>query len=106
MKQVFYDPQRKRWKRFRRVLDVTAVALDVVLIAFFVSVLRRQASTRAVAALAESGITRHCGRPNKKAAQRPTHRRTHRAASEMALNQDEGLRAAFFFNLMRRATRL
>jgi len=95
MKQVFYDPQRKRWKRLRRVLDVTAVALTVVLIAFFVSVLRRQAlpelllpsQKRNYKALRQAEI--------KKAAQRPTHRRTHRRPSEMALNQDEGLRAAF-----------
>jgi hypothetical protein len=24
-KQVFYDPQRKRWKRLRRIIDVAAL---------------------------------------------------------------------------------
>jgi len=24
-KQIFFDPQRKRWKRLRRIFDVTAV---------------------------------------------------------------------------------
>ena len=34
-KQVFYDPQRKRWKRLRRILDVLAL-LGLVLISVFV----------------------------------------------------------------------
>ncbi len=42
MKQVFYDPQRKRWKRLRRVLDVSAVVLTVVLAVFAFSVIKRQ----------------------------------------------------------------
>jgi hypothetical protein len=42
MKQIFYDPQRKRWKRLRRIMDVTAVVSTIVLIVFFLSVVKRQ----------------------------------------------------------------
>lgn len=95
MKQVFYDPQRKRWKRLRRVLDVTVVALTVVLIAFFVSVLKRQALPELLLPSQKRNYKALRQAEVKKAAQRPTHRKTHRRPSEMALNQDEGLRAVF-----------
>src|ERR1035437_3163915 len=41
-KQIFFDPQRKRWKRLRRVLDVTAVVFTLVLAAFIFNVMRFQ----------------------------------------------------------------
>ena len=30
-KQIFFDPQRKRWKRLLRILNVTAVVSTLVL---------------------------------------------------------------------------
>jgi peptidoglycan-N-acetylglucosamine deacetylase len=42
MKQIFYDPDRKRWKRLRRVMDIVAVSSTVILILFFLNVVRRQ----------------------------------------------------------------
>jgi hypothetical protein len=41
-KQVFFDPQRKRWKRLRRILDAAAVTFTLVLAAFIFNVLRNQ----------------------------------------------------------------
>ena len=41
-KQIFFDPQRKRWKRLRRILDATAVITTLVLAAFIFNVLRSQ----------------------------------------------------------------
>ena len=41
-KQIFFDPQRKRWKRLRRILDVLAVVSTLVLAGFVVDVLRNQ----------------------------------------------------------------
>ena len=41
-KQIFFDPQRKRWKRLRRILDATAVIFTLVLAAFIFNVLRNQ----------------------------------------------------------------
>src|SRR5580698_8849942 len=100
MKQVFYDPQRKRWKRLRRVFDVTAVLSTVVLVFFFLSVIKRQTlpelllptQKRNYKALKEQRI----GDQLKKNASRWTRRKTHRRPSEIPLNTDEGLRAAFY----------
>jgi hypothetical protein len=29
-KQIFFDPQRKRWKRLRRILDIAAIVTTLV----------------------------------------------------------------------------
>ena len=39
-KQVFYDPQRKRWKRLRRIFDVAAVFGTIVGVLFIIGLLR------------------------------------------------------------------
>ena len=39
-KAIFYDPQRKRWRRLRRVFDTIAVLLTIVLITFIYSLFR------------------------------------------------------------------
>jgi hypothetical protein len=41
-KQIFFDPQRKRWKRLRRIFDVTAVISTLVLAGFVFNVARNQ----------------------------------------------------------------
>ena len=41
-KQIFFDPQRKRWKRLRRVFDISAVVFTLVLAGFIFNVLRFQ----------------------------------------------------------------
>ena len=105
MKQVFYDPQRKRWKRFRRVLDIAAVLLTVVLIVFAVSAYRSAALP---------GLLLPTLKPNYKALPtkqrqeelrralraRDRKRRRHlkRRASDVVLNQNQPIRAAFYEN--------
>ena len=41
-RQIFYDPERKRWKRLRRVLDLVAVVSTFLLVAFFLGVIHRE----------------------------------------------------------------
>ena len=41
-RQIFFDPQRKRWKRLRRVLDATAVLFTLVMAGFIFNVLHNQ----------------------------------------------------------------
>jgi cellulose synthase/poly-beta-1,6-N-acetylglucosamine synthase-like glycosyltransferase/peptidoglycan/xylan/chitin deacetylase (PgdA/CDA1 family)/spore germination protein YaaH len=102
MKQVFYDPQLKRWRRLRRVLDVTGVVSTVVLVIFFLSVIEQQrlpdlflpTQKRNYKALKETRI----GDQLRKNAARSSRRKTFRRPSEVPLNTDEGLRAAFYMN--------
>jgi peptidoglycan-N-acetylglucosamine deacetylase len=101
MKQVFYDPKQRRRKIIRRVTDVSLVALSLILAGFFFSVISREtlpelllpAQKRNYVALKER-------QPElaRRAAAHPSRRKTHRLPSEIELNQDEGLRAAFYTN--------
>ncbi len=99
MKPVFYDPQRKRWKRLRRLIDVVAVLSTLVLVLFSVGVLRKDQLP---------GLPFPGGRHNVRAyvpaatlklkGARPARRKTHKRPSDVMLNQEEGLRAAFYTN--------
>lgn len=102
MKQVFYDPNLKRWKRLRRITDVAFVIATLVGIVFIFTVVKRQplpdllmpTQKRNYKALKE----RRIGDQLKKNLARPARRKTQRLASEVPLNEDEGLRAAFYQN--------
>jgi cellulose synthase/poly-beta-1,6-N-acetylglucosamine synthase-like glycosyltransferase/peptidoglycan/xylan/chitin deacetylase (PgdA/CDA1 family)/spore germination protein YaaH len=97
-KQIFFDPQRKRWKRLRRVLDVTAVVTTLVLAAFIFNVLRSQPLPELLLptpkhnykALRENTTLRTAKTP------RPARRKTSRKPSEIPFNTGEGLRAAYY----------
>jgi cellulose synthase/poly-beta-1,6-N-acetylglucosamine synthase-like glycosyltransferase/peptidoglycan/xylan/chitin deacetylase (PgdA/CDA1 family)/spore germination protein YaaH len=99
-KQIFFDPERKRWKRLRRVLDVTAVASTLVLAAFIFNVLRYQRLPELLLPvpkhnykallLDQSPLLRNAK------GQRPARRKTDRKPSEIPFNSGEGLRAAYY----------
>jgi cellulose synthase/poly-beta-1,6-N-acetylglucosamine synthase-like glycosyltransferase/peptidoglycan/xylan/chitin deacetylase (PgdA/CDA1 family)/spore germination protein YaaH len=98
-KQIFFDPQRKRWKRLRRVLDASAVLSTLVLAAFIFNVLRFQ---RLPELLLPTPRHNYKALPDRTAAQRgaknalPARRKTARKPSEIPLNSGEGLRAAYY----------
>ncbi len=96
--QIFLDPDRKRWKRLRRIFDVAAVLSTLVLVTFIISVYRRQTlpelllptQKRNYKALKEN-------QPSFKAkGARSTRRKSKRRPSEIPLNTEEGIRAAFY----------
>jgi peptidoglycan-N-acetylglucosamine deacetylase len=98
-KQIFFDPQRKRWKRLRRILDVTAVVTTLVLAGFIFNMLRSQplpelllpSFKRNYRALPDRGAALRGAKP-----QRPTRRKTDRKPSDIPFNTGEGLRAAYY----------
>src|SRR3974377_2280260 len=98
-KQIFFDPQRTRWKRLRRILDVTAVITTVVLALFIFNVLRGQ---RLPELLLPSQKHTYRGLQNRTQInhnarrRRPARRSTARKPSEIPFNTDEGLRAAYY----------
>src|ERR1700687_6166412 len=99
---VFYDPRRARWKRLRRLVDVTVAALSALIIFFVYTTLKDERlpellfspQKRAFKALKESEKDKARDR-QKKLANR-VHRRSKLPASEVKLNQQEGIRAAFY----------
>ncbi len=100
-KPVFYDPQRKRWKRLRRVFDVLALFGLLVGTIFLVGLLRMKplpeliltAQTRNYRALT------YRPKPVTKVGQKAAlsaHRKTQIKPSDVTLNAGEGLRAAYY----------
>jgi peptidoglycan-N-acetylglucosamine deacetylase len=97
-RQIFFDPQRKRWKRLRRILDVVAVFSTLILVLFFLNVLKNQhlpeillpTPKRNYRAIQEQAVAFR----NKYA--KPTRRKTSRRPSDIPFNSGEGLRAAYY----------
>ncbi|MGD0892888.1 MAG: glycosyltransferase [Terracidiphilus sp.] len=97
-KQIFFDPQRKRWKRLRRILDASAVVLTLVLAGFIFNVLRAQHLPELLLPTPKHNFKALPDRDVllKAAKVRPTRRKTGRKPSEIPFNTGEGLRAAFY----------
>jgi len=104
MKQpVFYDPRQARWKRLRRLFDVLGIGVMLLVIFFIYNALRGeqlpeliwQAQKKPFHALKENEKEKAKERRRKQAAQRST-RKTKPNPSLVALNSDEGVRAAFY----------
>ena len=99
--QVFYDPQRKRWKRLRRIFDVLALIGLIVGIIFVVGLLRVKPMNELLLPAATHNYRALDGRPapatkpNQKLRRSP-HRKTDKAPSDIPLNSGEGLRAAYY----------
>ena len=99
IKQIFFDPQRKRWRRLLLILNVTAVISTLVLAVFIFNVLRFQQLPELLLptpkhnykALPDQSLLLR-GAKN----QRSTHRKTARKPSEIPFNTGEGLRAAYY----------
>jgi peptidoglycan-N-acetylglucosamine deacetylase len=97
-KQIFFDPQRKRWKRLRRILDITAVAFTLILAAFMFNVLRTQHLPELLLPTPRHNFKALPDRTVllRGAKGRPARRKTTRSPSEIPLNSGEGLRAAYY----------
>ncbi len=99
-RQIFSDPERKRWKRLRRILDATAVLSTLVVAAFIFNVLRSQ---RLPELLLPNPRHNYRALPDDRSIllraaknQLPARRKTTRKPSDIPLNTGEGLRAAYY----------
>ncbi len=99
-RQIFFDPERKRWKRLRRILDVSAVILTLVVAGFIFNVLRNQRLPELLLPIPKHNFR---ALPDDRSilqraakSQLPAHRKSTRKPSEIPLNAGEGLRAAYY----------
>jgi peptidoglycan-N-acetylglucosamine deacetylase len=96
-KPIFFDPERKRWRRLRLVLDSSVIVLTL-LVAFFIVSIIRGSSVPGVS-LPEVKKPYH---PLKDFQKRKTvrgsnqHRATKQAPTQVVLNSLEGIRGAFY----------
>jgi len=102
-KQVFYDPQRKRWKRLRRIFDVAAVFGTVVGVLFIIGLLRMTTLPELLLATPKRNYSPLTVTPPPPSAaqtkadeRRGVRRKTGTKPSEIVLNSGEGLRAAYY----------
>jgi cellulose synthase/poly-beta-1,6-N-acetylglucosamine synthase-like glycosyltransferase/peptidoglycan/xylan/chitin deacetylase (PgdA/CDA1 family)/spore germination protein YaaH len=96
-KQIFFDPQRKRWKRLRRFLDAAAVLSTLVLAGFIFNVFRAQHLPELL--LPTPRHNYHAlpdPFPRNAKGVKPARRTSTRKPSEIPFNTGEGLRAAFY----------
>ena len=99
---VFYDPRQARWKRVRRLFDVLGVSITVLIIFFVYTALRSETLPelllptlkRPYHALKES--EKEKAKERRKLAARRGHRKSKAAPSQVKLNAEEGIRAAFY----------
>src|SRR6185437_2045458 len=96
--QIFFDPERKRWKRFRRVLDLSAVLFTVILVAFIFNILHTQHLPELLLPVPKHNYK---ALPDRSPLLRirgkhVDHRKTTRKPSDIPLNTGEGLRAAYY----------
>jgi peptidoglycan-N-acetylglucosamine deacetylase len=104
-KQVFYDPLQARWKRIRRLVDALALAFSALVIFFIYSALRSQPlpdlswliEKRPYHALKENEKAKAREKRRLATIARAGHRRQPRKhPSQLTLNSEQGIRAAFY----------
>jgi peptidoglycan-N-acetylglucosamine deacetylase len=104
-KQVFYDPLQARWKRIRRFVDAAAIAFSLLIIFFIYSALRSDpfpdlswlTEKKPYHALKEDEKTKAREKRRLATLARTGHRHPiHKAPSQLTLNSEQGVRAAFY----------
>ena len=99
---VFYDPRRARWKRLRTLLDVGGVIVGAVIVVFIYTAVRSEPLPKLL--LQYQKHPYHALKETEKAKAterraelvRRSHRKSNLPPSQVALNTDEGIRAAFY----------
>ena len=98
-RQIFLDPQRKRWRRLRRIFDIAVVVATLVIVAFIFNVVRFQNLPQLLLPVPKHNYRALPDRSvlmRGSKGQRPARRRTTRRPSEIPFNSGEGLRAAYY----------
>jgi peptidoglycan-N-acetylglucosamine deacetylase len=100
-RQIFFDPQRKRWKRLRRILDVSALLFTVVVTIFIANIFRQQKLPDLLLPSPKHDYKALRDRQSdllraERAKEKPARRKSNRKASDVPFNTGEGIRAAYY----------
>src|SRR5260370_21840401 len=98
----FYDPRRARWKRLRALVDFPGMVASAIIWVFVYTAVRGEPlpklllryQKRPYHALKET--EKEKAKERRKLLAHRSHRRTSTAPSQVELNTDEGIRAAFY----------
>ena len=94
-KPIFYDPQRKRWKRLRVVFDTLALCGLILGTIFFIGLIRMKPLPELLLAQQKRNYRTLAQQKNQKL-HRSAHRKTDIKPADVPLNSGEGLRAAYY----------
>ena len=97
-RQIFFDPQRKRWKRLRRIFDISALLFTVVVTIFIANVFRQQQLPELLLPLAKHNLKPINDRQSdliraekaERTKGKPARRKTARKASDIPFNTGGG----------------
>jgi cellulose synthase/poly-beta-1,6-N-acetylglucosamine synthase-like glycosyltransferase/spore germination protein YaaH/peptidoglycan/xylan/chitin deacetylase (PgdA/CDA1 family) len=104
-KQVFYDPLQARWRHIRRFVDAAALAFSLLVIFFIYSALRSEplpdlswlTEKKPYHALSENEKVKAREKRRLATLARTGHRhQSRKAPSQLTLNSEQGVRAAFY----------
>ena len=95
-KPVFFDPQGKRRKRIRRILDVLGVSFTLLAIVFIATVVFGTNLGQIFFPERKKPYHALSQKERKHPKKIGTHRKTKVAPSQVVLNKDEGIRGAFY----------
>src|SRR5579862_4549545 len=102
-KPIFYDPRQARWRRLRRIFDALAITLSLLVIFFAYSAVRDEPLPELLLPLQKRSFHALSEREKEKAKEHRRkqalargHRNLKSAPSQVKLNSEEGVRAAFY----------
>src|SRR6266436_6505973 len=103
-KPVFYDPRQSRRRRLRRLFDVLGVTITLLVVFFVYTAIRDEQlpslllpdQKRPYHALKEKEREKEKEKERRRLAAARARRKTKRPPSQVVLNADEGIRAAFY----------
>ncbi len=95
-KPVFFDPQGKRRKRIRRILDVLGVSITLLAVFFIATVIYGANIGQILFPERKKPYHALQQKERKHPKKIGTHRKTKTAPSQVVLNKDEGIRGAFY----------
>lgn len=94
---IFYDAKKKRWARLRVLLNIAGIAITGLILFFIITTLQPEQLPRVLMKEQKRNLkTLKEKERRKKAAVKGTHRKTQAPPSQVELNVDEGIRAAYY----------
>src|SRR5712692_7815164 len=98
---VFYDPHQARWKRVRRLFDVLGVSITLLILFFAYTALRSESLPKLVLPVEKHAYHPLTEREKAKEkrrlkGRRGIHRKSQLPGSQVRLNEQEDIRAAFY----------
>src|SRR5215471_284467 len=96
-KPIFYDPRQKRWTRLRVLFNLAGLAITGLILFFVVTTLQPEVLPRVFVREQKRKLRTLKEREHRKKPKvAGTHRKTGAPPSQVELNADEGIRAAYY----------